>query len=396
MELRNRQAIGILACGAFASAAAVRICDPLLPLLAKTFDVSTSEAAKTITYANLGYGLALFFAGPLGDRFGKLRVIFLSCILCAGTAFAAALCDSLNWLIVVRGLMGAATAALIPLAMAWIGDSVSLDERQNTLAFFMLGQILGLVGGQSLGGMTADILGWNAVFLMLGAVYCVVAWAMYKIAQCPSQNHYSLVDKQVLGWSEVFFKVYRSSHARIVLGTVFVESLAVLGSFAFVPTYLHEKFAIPVFQAGALAATFGLGGLAYAAFSKAWLKRLKKHGLIYAAGNILGFSFLIVSISDNLTLTTLGCTLAGFGFYMHHVTLQAEATQILPEARGTGVSIFASVFFMGQAAGVAFAAFVIKEYELTTVFYMATIVLPLIAMRFRHYLLATSEAPTPS
>lgn len=394
MEMRNKQAIGVLACGAFASAAAIRICDPLLPLLASKFDVTTSEAAKTITYANLGYGLALFFSGPLGDRFGKFRVISLSCVLCATTAFAAALCESLNWLIAVRGLMGVATAALIPLAMAWIGDTVPLAERQHTLALFMLGQILGLIGGQSLGGMTADMFGWQAVFLALGSIYCLVAWAMFKVAQTQHSAHYPSEKRTTLSWPEVFCRLYGSAHARIVLGTVFVESLAALGAFAFIPTYLHEKFSISVFQAGAVAATFGLGGLAYAAFAKAWSKRLKKHGLIYAAGNILGFSFLIIAISSNLTLTAVGCTLAGFGFYMHHVTLQAEATQILPEARGTGVSVFASIFFMGQATGVALAAIVIRQYEVMSIFYIATILLPLIAMRFRGHLLAMDKSPS--
>jgi predicted MFS family arabinose efflux permease len=38
---------------------------------------------------------------------------------------------------------------------------------------------------------------------------------------------------------------------------------------------------------------------------------------------------------------------------MHHNTLQTNATQMAPDTRSLAVSIFASLFFLGQAAGVA-------------------------------------------
>ncbi|MDD3650950.1 MAG: hypothetical protein PHC73_05620, partial [Immundisolibacter sp.] len=48
----------------------------------------------------------------------------------------------------------------------------------------------------------------------------------------------------------------------------------------------------------------------------------------------------------------IGSLLSGLGFYMLHNTLQVNATQMAPQARGAEVSIFAASFFMGQAAGV--------------------------------------------
>ena len=38
---------------------------------------------------------------------------------------------------------------------------------------------------------------------------------------------------------------------------------------------------------------------------------------------------------------------------MLHNTLQTEGTQMSPEARGTSVALFASMYFLGQTAGVA-------------------------------------------
>ena len=59
-------------------------------------------------------------------------------------------------------------------------------------------------------------------------------------------------------------------------------------------------------------------------------------------------------------LATLGI---GLGFFMLHNTLQTEGTQMAPEARGTSLALFASMYFLGQTAGVALAAPVMDRYR---------------------------------
>ena len=38
-----------------------------------------------------------------------------------------------------------AAAGIVPLSLAWIGDSVDYRERQTTIARFMMGQVSGLI-----------------------------------------------------------------------------------------------------------------------------------------------------------------------------------------------------------------------------------------------------------
>jgi YNFM family putative membrane transporter len=51
---------------------------------------------------------------------------------------------------------GAGAAAVIPLAIAWIGDMVSYENRQASLARYVSGQMLGIVFGQAAGGCSAN------------------------------------------------------------------------------------------------------------------------------------------------------------------------------------------------------------------------------------------------
>jgi len=43
---------------------------------------------------------------------------------------------------------------------------------------------------------------------------------------------------------------------------------------------------------------------------------------------------------------------SGLGFYLMHNTLQTRASQLAPGERGLGMSMFSSVYFVGQAVGV--------------------------------------------
>jgi predicted MFS family arabinose efflux permease len=55
----------------------------------------------------------------------------------------------------------------------------------------------------------------------------------------------------------------------------------------------------------------------------------------------------------------------GLGFYMLHNTLQVNATQMAPQRRGPAVSAFASLFFLGQSAGVVLAGWVMAHWGST-------------------------------
>ena len=64
-------------------------------------------------------------------------------------------------------------AAVIPVAIAWIGDVVPYERRQAVLARYISGQILGIVFGQAAGGLLGELIGWRATLVMLGIVHLV-------------------------------------------------------------------------------------------------------------------------------------------------------------------------------------------------------------------------------
>ncbi|MEP6874739.1 MAG: MFS transporter [Burkholderiales bacterium] len=351
-----RAAVLALSLAAFASGISLRLTDALLPLFAHEFAITLGRAANTVTAFSIAYGLSQLFFGPVGDRFGKYRVIAWACVACAVTASVCGLAQGFAQLEIARLLAGATAAAIIPLSMAWIGDVVPYDQRQPVLARFLIGQILGLSTGVFVGGFAADHLSWRAPFFGIGLGFAAISLGLFSINRrlpAHARRINRIEGHAVRRVVSEFAQVLARPWARVVLLTVFLEGAFLYGAFAFIATHLHEHFGLPLATAGSTLMLFGFGGLLFALASKQLVRRLGEVGLTMVGGLLLAASLLVVGVAPLWWWALPGCFIAGLGFYMLHNTLQINATQMAPERRGAAVSAFASSFFLGQAFGVA-------------------------------------------
>ncbi len=380
----------LLAWAAFASSVALRLCDPMLPALAAEFHTTVGGAALVVTATGLAYGILQLAFGPLGDHYGKLRVVTGACLASTVGAAACAASPSLELLALARALNGASTAALIPLSLAWIGDAVAMEHRQTTLARFMSGQIIGLVSGQAIAGFFAEHIGWRWAFVFMAGIYLVVG--LLLLATLRGQ-HAAAGSPRVPGRYRL---VLGNGHGRFVLATIFIEAVATFGVMTFIPAYLHQRFGISLFQAGLVVASVGLGGLGYTLFARRWVKALGQRRLARTGGLVLGLSFLLLGLGDDWRWGVLACALLGLGFYQLHNTLQTLATQIAPAARGTALSLFAFCFFLGQAAGAALGAPVVDRWDAHWLFLASALILPVVGAVLARDIKARHRAPLPA
>lgn len=368
---------GPLCVAAAMSMASMRACDALLPALSADFDVPVGVAARSISAFVLTYGVMQLVFGPLGDRFGKLRVVAVALTACSVANVMAAFAPTMTSLAVARGLSGAAAAGVIPMSMAMIGDTVSVEHRQQTLAYFLLATIGGLIGGQWISGLIADFLHWRVVFVVLAIGAGLAALLVHAHATVQTAP-----ESERCKYQARFRTVLKAPQARLVLAVTAIEGLFTLTGFAFVPAYLHNRFGLGLAAAGAVMAMYGVGGLAYVALSRVLIQRLAPATLASLGGVLLGFAFAIVAIGPRWEWSVVGCFLGGLGFYTFHNTLQAQATEMSPQARGTAVGLFAASLFLGQAIGMGMAAGVIGVFGERSLFYAAAVVLPMLATAF--------------
>jgi predicted MFS family arabinose efflux permease len=180
--------------------------------------------------------------------------------------------------------------------------------------------------------------------------------------------------------------ILRRPWVRIVLATVFFEGSAMFGAFAYVGADLHQRFGIGPGMVGALLATFGVGALLYALTAGRMIARLGQAGLAVAGAAILATGYVTLAVMPWAWLASPAVACIGLGFYMFHNTLQTNGTQMAPEARGLGMSLFAFVLFVGQSVGVALAAPIMDRYGGGPIFLFAAVAVLVIAVWFRRQL----------
>jgi predicted MFS family arabinose efflux permease len=97
---------------------------------------------------------------------------------------------------------------------------------------------------------------------------------------------------------------------------------------------------------------------------------------------MLGVAYLILAFGVVWWLAPVAVTMVGLGFYALHNTMQTNATQMIPQARGTAVAIFSSAIYLGQTVGVAGAAFVVDRFTAQPLFLATAVALPLLGWWF--------------
>lgn len=393
----DRSIILLLACAAFVSGAALRVGDPLIPRLAQDFSVTAGVAGRIVVGFSIAYGLMQLVFGPLGDRYGKPRLICAALIGGAVASLASAVATDFDVLVVSRIVWGMSAAGIIPLGMAFIGDRVAYGERQAMLARFLTGTLSGMMAGQLLGGLFGDsVWGWRGAFLTMTIAYVMMSALM--LVQLRGLDHAGTAAAPgtaapAQNYFRRFATVLREPWAWRVLSAVAAEGIFLLGPLAYLPAYLHHRFDLSLSLAAALIALYAIGGLVYALTARRLVGVLGERRMVLWGGILMGAGFVAALLSPWWALAGPIALVVGFGTYLFHATLQTHATQMVPAMRGTAVAVFAFCLFGGQALGVLLAGETIDRFGFAPVLLAAAIALPLAGLGFAAALKRRERAP---
>lgn len=377
LSVRARErTVFLLSLGGFASGANVRVMDTVLPQLADEFGVAVGLAAQTVTAYALGYGGMQILLGIAGDRFGKFRLVTLLCFASTLACLLAAAAATLGQLTAARLLCGAAASAIIPVSLAWVGDMAPFEERQPILARYASGGILGMVSGQIIGGLATEYWDWRAALVVVALVYLGAGVGMAREARRnPLVTARPLAGGPRLPPLAAIATMLRRPWSRVVLASVFLEGVTVYAAVTFVGIDLKERFAANYGLIGAMLAFFAVGGMLFTLGMRRRMRTMSARQLIATGAASSGIGMILFPLAPAIWFVPVLMIAIGFGAYMLHNTLQTFATQLLPEARATGFSVFATLFFLSQSLGVALGALMLGGSGAGTVFVTAALLL---------------------
>jgi predicted MFS family arabinose efflux permease len=369
-----------------------RVIAPLLPTIADAFHTSVSSAGILITAYMLPYGFFQLFYGPLSDRIGKVKVVaFAMVFFSVGTALCGA-STSLPVVTLLRFITGIAAAAVFPLTLAYIGDTVPYAQRQATIAILMVCSSAATAFSTSVGGLIAAIVSWRLVFPLFGVASGIVSVALLLLLG--EEIRIPLPDPRPRP-RDTYLAAVRAPRMLPLLLLIMVEGFLYNGVFSYLGGYLNHRFALGSLAIGLLLGFAGVTQLGTARVLRFLVLRLGERRLILFGGGMMGAAYITAALIPRWPLFLVSMLLAGVGFVLCHTTLQTRATETFPQARGTAVALFAFSLFLGGGVGTALVGSIIDSAGYIATLIVSGILLWAFATTASRVLIARPKRTTP-
>lgn len=341
--------LAIFALCSFAASSSRTTVDPMVALIAADFAVPIATAALLSSAYALPFALFQPILGPIGDIWGKSRLLRAGLWMVALSLLAGAYAPSIWVLMALRFLGGVGGGGTIPSGMALIGDRYQGPARQVALGRFVGAGLAGQIFGGSIAGVVADAMGWRTTLLLAGSVALAAAIvATLTLREAPErvERKFSL-SEAVNGYRLVF----ANPRAYLCFGTVLAEGIALWGVTPYVADLLIRSGTGGTREAGFAIGAIGLGGLAYTLVLPMLLRALGRPAMM-AAGGVLGAAGLLaLALGFDATGVVAAFAVSGFGYMMLHNSIQTESVELAPTARSSAYSMHAFFFFTGQSLG---------------------------------------------
>jgi predicted MFS family arabinose efflux permease len=336
---------------------------PVLIPIALEFHAQVGAVAIAATAYYFAYGLAQPFWGFASDRAGRIRIIRISLAATAAACALTALAPNLDFLIGARILAGASVCAVLPSALVYIGDMVPFKTRHAVIADVLAAVAVGTAAGSLGGGFFAHYFSWRLIFVVVAVLAAVLALAMGRL---PESN----APPSTGGLVAQLRQAVRRPWARFLILFAIPEGAMVLGFLVYFAPALESTGTNPAL-AGLVVAAYGAAVLAGTRVVKRFASRTPAWVPISIGGAMGCAGYLTAGLDQHAAAILVASILIGGCYAIFHSTMQAWATDIAPEVRGTAAALFVTSAFTGGAIGTGLGAFFAQGHQYRSLFLLA-------------------------
>lgn len=153
-----------------------------MPDMAKNFGVKPVDLQWVITGYILSFSAVLGIAGPLGDRFGRKRLLLIGIVIFGSVSVWVGFANSATMAIIARIVQGIGGGLLFPLATAVVSNGVSKENVPKTLSLLTGIATIGMAIGPVIGGVFTEELSWRWVFFINAPIATLAFFAVLIFA----------------------------------------------------------------------------------------------------------------------------------------------------------------------------------------------------------------------
>lgn len=353
----------------FSAVMGVGIVVPLIPIYAESLGAGGLYIGLVFASFSISRSFLLPLIGSLSDKTARKPYIFTGLLGYTLVSAAFILSDSVSGLIAIRFFQGIASAMVVPVVQAYIGDITPVNREGVMMGIFNMSMFASLSIGPLAGGFLNETLGMNAAFLGMGMLTFIgfamsflflppvkaeAAWRRTKTA--PAALKTLLKDISLYGIFSLRFAYV------FCIGVIWCFLPIMAGDFGLSTTAIGFLIMLGVFMSGAL--QIPMGKVADRVDKR---KMAAFGGLVVAA---VIFSYQWAGGFWGLFAASLGFGLGG-GIAMPPLMAMAVIKGGKTGAMGSVMSLLTVAHSLGMMAGALSAGLVMDIFDVRHSFQVA-------------------------
>jgi MFS family permease len=364
----------------FATVTGVGIVVPLLPVYAHDLGASGFFIGLIFGAFSLGRIFCLPYFGRLSDLKGRKPMILPGLLAYALISLGFVFFKEVNALIILRFFQGIASAMLMPIIQAYIGDITPAGNEGFTMGLFNMSMFCGLSIGPLLGGVIHDRFSLETSFISMGLL-ALTGFFLCLFLLPPTRSEKNINSgKTPFEWKQLFFDraiasifLFRFSHI-VCIGIVW----------AFLPLYAKLKFSSSSSAIGILIMIGVLVSGALHVPMGALADKLSKRWMVIAGGLIVAcavFSFVWVRGFWGLVWASIFFGIGG-GISMPALMAIAVVKGSETDSMGSVMAILTLAHSLGMLFGSLIGGMMMDVFQLRDAFPLGAAVMALTVVVF--------------
>jgi MFS transporter, DHA1 family, multidrug resistance protein len=350
----------------FATISGVGIVVPLLPVYARTLGAGGLYIGLIFGAFTLSRTIFLPYFGQLSDKKGRKTLIVPGLLAYTIVSIAFLISESIGSLILIRLIQGVASAMLMPVIQAYVGDITPAGREGFTMGLFNMSVFFGLSLGPVLGGLIHDRFGLDAAFWAMGGLSLIGFFLSLFLLPPVCSERVVRRAREPTGWQQLmrnrelaglfFFRLAYTACIGIIWGFLPVLADAEL---ALSSTSTGFLVMLGIFVSGIIQLPMG-----YVA------DRLNKKLMVILGGALISGAILSYFWADKIEEMVLASVMFGIGGGICMPALMATAVLVgeKNEAMGSVMALLTVAHSMGMLAGSMLAGLMMDLFRLRAAF----------------------------
>ncbi len=331
---------------------AIGLVVPILPFYVKSFGASAESLGLLVASYSIMQFLSASFWGRWSDRYGRKPILVIGMMGFCLAEFLFAFAHSLWMLFLSRIVAGLFGTAVMPAAMAYVGDVTTHEERAKGMGLISAAMGLGIVIGPALGGWLSHwgirVPFFTAGFSALAAVFLTLFFLRESLTK--QEIAYNRAQK-----GRSFF-VQICAAAKSCMGPLFIFLLIMsfgLANFQSIFSfYAMDRLHFSAAQIGWIFLWIGLIGVLLQIFALDRLvKRFGQATIVTVSFCIGGVAFLLLIFFHSLWMIVVATGLFSVSNALLRPALNTLVSRMTKEKQGETMGLSNGAVSLGNVIG---------------------------------------------